>query len=1747
MKRFSLLLGLVLIVTVLALAGSGQVLNAQDPLAPSGDGGQTYFAPFPVDITLDGNADDWEGVPRVIMSDGGDPEVSFAASADDEFLYFLGDVTDSNIISGEHGADYWNEDSIEFYLNATGDLGLRTYIDGVAQINIPALNIDLPTDEAIISGVRGSSANATVAAEATEDGYLVEVAVPLQNDVWNIELAHGNAVGFQVHLNGARETSRDTKLIWSLADTNDLSYQNPSLFGTLILYEIGRDDIPEPPSRGEEDAGPGLPQVDRSALYFNGRLPAEARVIDLMARMTLEEKLGQMTLVEINSIPFDDIAAESIGGILSGGGGYPQGNNTTEGWADRVTAIQDIALNTRLGIPVIYGVDAVHGHSNLYGATIFPHNIGLGATRNADLVQEICRVTALETVATGIYWNYSPVLAVAQDVRWGRTYEAYAQDTELVSELATACMIGLQGEDLSLPTTMLATPKHYVGDGGAVWGTSTTNDYQIDQGVTDIDEETLRAIHLPPYIDAIENGAQSIMISYTSWGGIKMHGQQYLITDVLRNELGYEGFIVSDWQGIDQITDDYYDSVVAAINAGIDLNMVPYDYIGFIETMKQAISNGDIPMSRIDDAVRRILIAKFEMGLFEDPYPVEELQPTIGSGEHRAVARQAVQESQVLLKNEGSLLPLSPDAGTILVAGEAADDVGIQSGGWTIEWQGGVGDITIGTTILEGVQGAVADSATVEYAADGDFGDLSADVGIVVVGERPYAEGIGDDPDLQLSETDLAAIENLQAHVDQVVVVLVSGRPLMITDHIDNWDAVVAAWLPGTEGQGVADTLFGYAPFTGQLSFSWPASVDQTPMTPANEEGALFEYGFGLTTEATQAPMTMTFAISDFEVEELPAGQDEFGNNLGFVAWGDTPNVQLELVPADSDLALPEQDGDNTVLQASYDVGAFGGFSYVPMMDDRWAAWDWSDYDGISFWLYGNNTGGTVQVEIFDNRNPELNSDSAERFAFQITDDYDGWQRFDIPFSDFQRRTDFQPGGALEDGLGLYEVAGIAFGFPAGVGAQTAYIDQIEIYGGAAGIPPRVVIPASSRPIVTEEASTGDAPASAGFVVDEVTLLNDFEFDAVPEVTEDNDGNQLGLVAWGDSPGNVTLSVGEVDSQRGLEISYDIIVFGGFSWVPGGDGVWEAQDWTSYDGIQFDLYGNNTGGTISVQLFDNRATDTTADSAERFFFLIEDDYEGWQTFAIPFSAFQRRTDWQPGGAPDDGLGLNEVHGLAFEFPSGVGAQVAYLDNLSLVTGEGSIAVDPVAIEEEPAVELPPDPEVLVVTETELLNDFDLDALPETTTDADGNALGLIAWGDTPDNVMLSLAEGGGDLSLEINYDIATFGGFSWVPGNDGVWVAQDWTSYDGVQFDLYGNNTGAVVQVEIFDNREENATTDSAERFFFHITDDYEGWQTFTIPFSEFQRRTDWQPGGAPDDGLGLTEVHGLAFGFPAGTGPQTAYLDDLALVSGDVMTATDAAIATYPWDGEWELIWADEFDAEADTVPNPEFWTCEVGGWGWGNNEHQYYTESGNAFHNGDGQMVIEAREETVEGSNCWYGECLYSSARCITKDSVEFMFGRVEMRAQIPFGQGIWPAFWMLGADFPDVVWPESGEIDIMENIGRERSTVHGTVHGPGYSGAAGRGRSFSIEENFSDDFYVYSIEWEPDVIRWYVDGELYFEFTPEGLNREYVFNDDFFLLMNLAVGGNWPGYPDETTVFPQTYTIDYIRVYQRQAPME
>ncbi|NOZ04630.1 MAG: beta-glucosidase [FCB group bacterium] len=600
--------------------------------------------------------------------------------------------------------------------------------------------------------------------------------------------------------------------------------------------------------------GKGLGNDKASAegtVYENPAKTVDDRVEDLLSRMTLDEKIGQMTQVDRQFLERDsDIATYFLGSLLSGGGSTPA-ENRPQAWADMYDRYQKIALSSRLGIPILYGIDAVHGHNNVVGATIFPHNIGLGCTNNPDLVERVSRITALEVAGTGIDWTFAPCIAVPRDERWGRTYEGFGEEPGIVARLGKAAVRGFQTAELGNPGGILACAKHFVGDGGTKWGTGRNG--KADRGDTQISEEELRAIHLPGYLSAIEEGVGSIMASYNQWNGTYCHASKFLLTDLLKEELGFQGFVVSDWEGIDQIPGDYKSDIITAINAGIDMVMVPgavpfggEPYTRFIKLLKEAVEEGSVPVSRIDDAVRRILRIKFQMGLFENPYTDRSLTDKIGSPEHREVAREAVRQSLVLLKNNNGLLPLSKRAGRILVSGKNADNLGNQCGGWTISWQGGSGPVTEGTTILEAIREAVSPTTEVVFSIDGS-GVKNADAAVVVVGETPYAEWEGDKDNLALDENDLETIRRIKNAGIPTVVIIISGRPLIIEPDVADWDALIAAWLPGTEGQGVTDVLFGDYNPTGKLSMSWPRSMSQIPINVGDKKyDPLFKYGFGL-------------------------------------------------------------------------------------------------------------------------------------------------------------------------------------------------------------------------------------------------------------------------------------------------------------------------------------------------------------------------------------------------------------------------------------------------------------------------------------------------------------------------------------------------------------------------------------------------------------------------------------------------------------------------------------------------------------------------------------------------------------------------------------------------------------------------------------------------------------------------------------------------------------------------------------
>ncbi|HEX4264535.1 MAG TPA: glycoside hydrolase family 3 N-terminal domain-containing protein [Verrucomicrobiae bacterium] len=562
----------------------------------------------------------------------------------------------------------------------------------------------------------------------------------------------------------------------------------------------------------------------------------------LLARMTLDEKIGQMTQVDLAALKDrSDVQKYFLGSVFSGGDSDPADNRPAT-WLQAVTEIRAQALQTRLKIPLLYGVDAVHGHNNILGAVIFPHHIGLGATHDPALVEKAEHVSAEEIAGTGIRWAFAPCVAVSRDSRWGRSYESFGQSPELVSELGAASVRGFQGDHLG-KNSVLACVKHFVGDGGTENGK--------DQGNTVCDEATLRKVFLPPYAAAIKAGAQSIMVSFSSWNGQKMHGNKYLLTDVLKNEMGFQGFLVSDWAAIDQLSPDYKNDIETSINAGLDMAMVPNgpgaknNYREFIADLKDLVAAGKVSQARIDDAVRRILRVKFQMGLF-DAIDNPALTSAIGSPEHRQVARECVSESLVLLKNSNHALPLKKNLKHIAVAGKGADDIGIQCGGWTINWQGKPGDVTTGgTTLLAAIKKTVSPETQVVYSPDGR--DLqSPDVVIVTVGEQPYAEFKGDRPELNLAPEDAALIARVKAAHVPVIALLYSGRPLVLGSALDQSDAFIAAWLPGTEGQGMADVLFGDRMPSGKLPRLWPANNEQLSVDHLVGD-PLFPVGFGLT------------------------------------------------------------------------------------------------------------------------------------------------------------------------------------------------------------------------------------------------------------------------------------------------------------------------------------------------------------------------------------------------------------------------------------------------------------------------------------------------------------------------------------------------------------------------------------------------------------------------------------------------------------------------------------------------------------------------------------------------------------------------------------------------------------------------------------------------------------------------------------------------------------------------------------
>ncbi|WP_405984659.1 glycoside hydrolase family 3 protein [Streptomyces sp. NBC_00872] len=713
----------------------------------------------------------------------------------------------------------------------------------------PSLTASVVTDAAVYPVAEGTAAKVRISVATTGSG-------PIEEPV-TVDYTAGG---------GTAEAGKDYPAV-----SGSVTFPAGSASGTSRTVEI-----PTVKDRAAESAetvplaltvtGAKAPAENPQAVidahglpYLDAKLPVKKRVADLVSRLSLAEKAGQMTQAERNALTAQgDIAAYDLGSLLSGGGSVPT-PNTPEAWAKMIDAFQLRAQATRFQIPLIYGVDAVHGHNNVIGATIMPHNIGLGATRDPALAERTGAVTANEVRATGIPWDFAPCVCVGRDERWGRTYETFGEDPALVVAMDTV-VNGMQGpasgSGLDRNDKVLATAKHFVGDGGTEYGSSTTGSYTIDQGVTKVTRKELETIHLAPFEDAVKRGVGTVMPSYSSLEitdenrpAVKMHADGAMINGELKDRMGFKGFVISDWQAIDQIPGDYASDVRTSINAGLDMIMVPTAYKDFTRTLQAEVTAGRISQARIDDAVSRILEQKFRLGLFEKPYADTTNRSKIGSPEHRAVAREAAAKSQVLLKNEGAVLPLKPSQ-KVYVAGSNADDLGNQMGGWTITWQGGSGRTTTGTTILEGMRKAAPDAA-LTYSEDATAPTGGHDVGVVVVGEKPYAEGqgdVGNGHDLNLSEEDRQAVDTVCAAM-KCAVLIVSGRPQLIGDQLGDIDALVASWLPGSEGDGVADVLYGRKAFTGQLPVTWPKSVESLPINVGDTVyDPQFPYGWGLTT-----------------------------------------------------------------------------------------------------------------------------------------------------------------------------------------------------------------------------------------------------------------------------------------------------------------------------------------------------------------------------------------------------------------------------------------------------------------------------------------------------------------------------------------------------------------------------------------------------------------------------------------------------------------------------------------------------------------------------------------------------------------------------------------------------------------------------------------------------------------------------------------------------------------------------------
>lgn len=644
-----------------------------------------------------------------------------------------------------------------------------------------------------------------------------------------------------------------------------------------------------------------LEVIPDDAVYKDPSYSVEERVADLMSYMTIEEKAAQMVMAERNvssgGISATDFDNYPLGCVLSGGGSLPTEGNTSEKWADMINKYQKAAVeNTRLGIPILYGVDAVHGNSNVYGVTIYPHNVAIGATGDLELAERIAALTAEDVRATGANWMFAPTLGNPQNVTWGRSYECFSEDASVVAGFSEAYVTGIQGafssDEYLSSSKALASAKHYIGEGYAKNGEN--------QGNIDMTEEEFDALLesgvLEPYRVAVENGVKTVMVTYNSVNGVKCHGNKHLLTDILRGELGFEGIIVGDYNGIQQIATEnntFDEQLLAAIDAGIDVTMEPFLWKEIYELIISFVEEGKLTEERVDQSVERILTAKFELGLFEDPYANEAYLANVGSEESREVAREAVRKSLVLLKNDvqdngQTIMESIKDYENIFIAGFGADDMGTQCGGWTIAWQGQTGDCTEGTTILEGIEEAVGDTKNITYSVDGSGVPADAEAAIVVLSEPPYSEMFGDVSysNLTFAQSEWAVVDKIREQSPDlpIIAVLLTGRTITIADYIDEFDGVICAWLPGTEGAGIADVMFGDYDFTGKLTYTWFWRGQDIKDRDAAR--ILFEYGYGLTrSETVEIPeepeIEPVSTELDFDVEPEESDLIEFTENGG--------------------------------------------------------------------------------------------------------------------------------------------------------------------------------------------------------------------------------------------------------------------------------------------------------------------------------------------------------------------------------------------------------------------------------------------------------------------------------------------------------------------------------------------------------------------------------------------------------------------------------------------------------------------------------------------------------------------------------------------------------------------------------------------------------------------------------------------------------------------------------------------------